>query len=144
MSDPVPDSPVITETDLEALNQRALVRILDRVRMATTVLLVIAGLAVLAWVWTTLRNQGVIDEGNPEGFGPFFSGEDLSIRDRIDILTLSLSQLMFALGLAGIALGIRAYCEVATLNAGGTLTGWNVGDPVEPGPEPDPIDLPRS
>jgi hypothetical protein len=30
---------------------------------------------------------------------------------------------------------------VATLNAGGTLTGWNVGDPIES--DPDPIDLPQ-
>ena len=44
-----PAPPVITETDLQGLNQRALLRTLDVVRRVTTVLVVIAGLLVLAW-----------------------------------------------------------------------------------------------
>jgi len=142
MSDATPDSPVITEADLEALNQRALVRILDRVRVATTVLFVIAGVAVFAWAWTQLRYQGVIGDNDEGGIGAAFGGEDPSLKARLDIISASFLQLVFAMGLAGVALGIRAYCEVATLNAGGTLTGWNVGDPIES--EPDPIELPRS
>jgi hypothetical protein len=142
MTDPTPDSPVITDADVVALNQRALLRILHRVRLASTILLVIAGVAVLAWVWIALRNQGVIDDSDDEGFGAVFGGEDLSFKTRVDLLSSMIFQLVFALGLAGVALGIRAYCEVATLNAGGTLTGWNVGDPIES--EPDPIDLPRA
>ena len=110
--------------------------------MASSVLLVIAGLAVLTWVWTALRNQGVIGDSDDQGFGTVFvrRGPDRQESDRhphLDALAAGLRP-----GLAGIALGIRAYCEVATLNAGGTLTGWNVGRPRRAGSELDPIDLP--
>jgi hypothetical protein len=37
-----------------------------------------------------------------------------------------------ASAVAGIGLGIRLYCDVATLRAGGSLTGWEVGDSIEP------------
>jgi hypothetical protein len=131
MSDPHPDPPTITPEDLTALNQRALLRSIDLVRRASTVLLVLAGTIGLAWLWSTLRSQGLIGTDD-DGFTPVFTGEDLSVKDRIDFLAATLYSLGTASAVAGIGLGIRLYCDVATLRAGGSLTGWEVGDSIEP------------
>jgi hypothetical protein len=143
MTDPALDPPVVIREDLEGLNQRAVLRTIEVVRRLTTVLFIIAALLFASWLWALLRNQGVIDSAD-EQFTPFgVSGDDLSLQTRVDIFAATLAQLAFAAAVAGIALGIHLYCEVATLNAGGSLTGWNVGDPIEPDPEAEPIDLPR-
>jgi hypothetical protein len=133
---------VITEDDLRGLNQRAVLRTLDLIRRATGLLFLVAGLLAAAWLWTTLRTQGVIEADADQSFTPVFSGQDLSLQERLDFFATTMNQLAFAGALAGVALGVRAYCTVATLNAGGTLTGWNLGDPIDP--DGDPIELDRT
>ena len=142
MSDPAPEPPEVTEDDLASLNQRAVLRTLDLVRRASTVLFVLAILIAAAWLWSTLRTQGVIGADDDQSFTPVFTGEDLSLKERVDFLASTLYQLALAGALAGVALGARAYSTVATVNAGGSLTGWNVGDPIDP--EGEPIELDQS
>jgi hypothetical protein len=137
----VSDSQTITEEDVAGLNQRAVLRVADIARRCSTGLLVVAGVIALAWLWQTLRYQGVITDENSGGFSISYLGdEDLTWKQRVDALTLTMSMLGFAGALAGIGVGLRVYCEVTTLRVGGSLTGWNVGDPIEDD-EAEPVDL---
>ncbi len=128
MSEP---SPVITEEDIAGLNQRALLRVVDIARRGSTVLLVLAGVIALAWVWQTLRYQGVITDMDRGGFGVSFVGEDLTWKQRLDAVALTMIPLGFVGLVAALGLGLRVYCEATTLQVGGSLTGWAVGDRIE-------------
>lgn len=123
-------SPVITEADLAGLNQRALLRLVDVARRASIALLVLAGVIALAWVWQTLRYQGVITDGEAGGF-TFFGGEDINWKQRVDAITLTMTTAAFAGLVGGLGLGLLVYCEVATARVGGSLTGWAVGDAID-------------
>jgi hypothetical protein len=128
---------VITEADLVALNQRALMRVLDIARRLSLILFGIAGVLLVMWFWIVLRQQGVIATTEQE-FSPMFAyGEDLSVRGRIDFLAASASDLALAAIVFGLALGLRVYCDASTLSAGGPLTGWELGDRIDT----DPVDL---
>jgi hypothetical protein len=136
MADPT-GSPTITEADLEGLNRRAVLRILRLAERLAVVLFVVAGLLALAWLWTVLRQQGVIDSEDGDVFSPFDGEHGLGWKARLDLFANTLFELAFAAGVLGIGLGTRAYCAVATVRAGGSLTGWELGEPIDP----DPIDL---
>jgi hypothetical protein len=133
-------SPVITEEDLTGLNQRALLRVVAVARRGSVALLVLAGVLALAWVWQTLRYQGVITDGQDEGFSLTFVGEDLTWRQRFDALALTMTLPAFAGLVAGLGLALRVGCDVATLKVGGTLTGLQVGDPIADPDDPDPTE----
>jgi len=137
----VSDSQTITAEDVAGLNQRAVLRVVDIARRGSTALLVVAGVISLAWLWQTLRYQGVITE-NDSGFSLGYLGdEDLTWKQRLDALTLTMSMVGFAGALAGIGLGLRVYCEVNKLRFGGSLTGWKIGDHIEEDPDgADPVD----
>lgn len=141
MTDHSSDSAVITEDDIETLNQRVLFRTLDVVRRATTVMFVVAGLIVLAWLWTVLRSQGVIDTDNL--FSPVSPREDaLTLMQRLDYLATTLYPLGTAALVAGVALGIRTYCTVALVHAGGNVSGLHLGDPLDTAADAIELDRP--
>jgi hypothetical protein len=118
--------------------------VIDVARRGSIALLVLAGVLALAWVWQTLRYQGVITDAESEGFSLTFVGEDLTWRQRFDALALTMTLPAFAGIVAGLGLALRVGCDVATLRVGGSLTGWSVGDPVDdpdgPGPQ-EPVEL---
>ena len=133
------ESPTITDADLAGLNQRALLRVVRMAERLSTVLFIVAALLALAWVWSALRQQGVIDSSDGDIFSPFDADEDLSWKARVDFFATTLSLLGLAAVVFGIGAGIRAYCAVAIVRAGGSLTGWQVGEEIDP----DPVDLER-
>jgi hypothetical protein len=91
---------------------------------------------VLSWIWQVLRQQNVISSGEQDFFTPFGGEEDLSWKSRLDLFTNTIFELGIAALVLGLALGIRAYAASATLHAGGTLTGWELGEPIA-----EPFDL---
>lgn len=131
----------ITEADLAGLNQRAVLRVVDLGRRASTALLVLAGVLALAWAWQVLRSQGVIgaDEGDLSRY--VFVGEDLDTTDRVDLLSATITSLGIAGMVAGLGIGVRVYCEATAERVGASLTGWRVGDPVEPPADDDLVGL---
>jgi hypothetical protein len=136
-------SDVITEDDFAGLNERALLRVVDVARRGSFALLVLAGVIALAWIWQTLRFQGVIDDSQSDRFS-LGLGDQLSAKQRLDALTTTITMLGFAGLVAGLGLGLRVYCEATTLRAGGSLTGWNVGDRIDDedgGDGPDLVEL---
>lgn len=125
MSEP---SPIITDGDIAALNQRALLRTIELARRAAIGLMVLAGLLFLAWLWQTLRMQGILG-GDDGGF--FFAGTDLSLKQRVDALTTLTTPLGYGALVFGVAVALRLGCDAAALRAGASLTGWQVGDPID-------------
>jgi CHASE2 domain-containing sensor protein len=135
------ESPVITEDDIDALNRRAVTRVIDTTRVASTVLLVVGTLLALAWIWEVLRTQGLIADRGNEGFSILYLGENLTIKQRVDALTTTITLLAFASLVAGFGIWLRVYCAVAALRVGGSLTGWEVGDRIDETDEAEPIAL---
>jgi hypothetical protein len=124
--------PRITEADLTALNQRALLRTIELARRAATVLLILAAVLALAWLWQILRQQGVLQDSAGDESGFVFVGRNLTFKQRIDAFTAFTTPLGYSALVFGLGTGLRLYCDVAMLRAGASLTGWQVGDPIDP------------
>lgn len=135
------ETDTITDDDLAALNQRALLRVVDLGRRASAALLLLAGVLALAWVWQLLRTQGVISDDDGDLSPYLFAGEDLEITARVDLLSTTITSLGLAGVVAGLGIGVRVYCEATAARVGGSLTGWSVGDAIEPPPDDDVVGL---
>jgi hypothetical protein len=124
------DGTALTDAEVRALNDAALLRTAQRVRWAGAAMVIIGLLAAAGWGWTMARSQQVLDDP-AGGFGGAPGAEiNLAVIDRIDILTSSLPFLAVAAIAVGTGIAVRLYAEGAILRAGGSLTPFSVGDPV--------------
>jgi hypothetical protein len=129
-------SATITQDDLDALNQRVLLRTAWLVRRLAEVVLLVALLVAIAWAWQVVRYQQLLTDNRVDGFLGVEVGAvgftDIPWTERVDVFAGSLGLLGSAALTAGIGLTIRLYAEAATLRAGGRITAWELGDAIEP------------
>jgi hypothetical protein len=125
------DADRITADDVAVLNRASLARVATVARYAAIVLLVIAGIGILAWLWIVARQQGVFGDSGRFAFG---SQEDPTVSERIDLLSSSFSLLVSAGMIGGLGFGLRLLSDFVLLRAGATLTGVEVGDAVDEAP----------
>ncbi len=101
---------------------------------ASYVLLAVAAILVVAWLYQTVRQQQQLDGGFFGGSGPFDEESDgPSIWDRLDIGLSTLFYLAEAGVVAAGAMGLRLFGDLMAVRAGGAL-------PAEPNP-PIEVDL---
>jgi hypothetical protein len=132
-------SPFITDDDMTALNQREIVRTAQVVRRVAEVVIAIAGVLVVAWLWNLVRFQQLVsDSPGDGGLGIDIGIVDVTWTERVDIFMQSLGALGQAALVGGVGLALRLYGQVVTLRDGGAdITPWKVGDPIEPDDEDD-------
>jgi hypothetical protein len=121
------DPETITAEDVDELNRAALNRSAAIARWGGSALVVIGVLGILAWLWLTVRSQ---QEADPAQFLGGSEPSDVSLGERITLLTNYVTILVFA-GLAvGLGLFLRVAADVGQIKAGGSITGLQVGEEV--------------
>jgi hypothetical protein len=123
-------SSAIEADDVAWLNTRAVERAGAFTRLAGTALVVVGVLGAATWAWLTVRQQQRLDDVG----GQFeLRGADPSLTDRIDAFAEFVLFLVWA-GLAvGAGVGLRLAAHYTVVRAGGSVTGFAVGDPVPDG-----------
>ncbi len=129
-------TPHITQEDLDALNRRALIRSAHVVRQAARVLLVVAAVLVLAWLWNTVRSQQQLN-----GYDSFIIADagltadagspDVTWTQRVDAAVGYLVLLAYAALTAGLGLALRLYAEATIVREGADITPWQLGDRID-------------
>ena len=124
------DDSTVTADDVDDLNRMALNRSSAIARIVGTGIVVVGIFGFLCWLWLTVRAQQNLDES-----GGFFANvsdaPDVSMKERFDLLAGTASLLMFA-GLAiGLGLFLRVAADAGQTYAGGSVTGFQVGEPVD-------------
>jgi hypothetical protein len=135
----------ITAEDVAFLNRQAVARAGAFGRLSGTGLVAVGAVAALAWLWFTIRQQQMMDDG-AGGSDPFGSAPEVTFADRLDMFTNGISLLVFAGLAAGGGLGLRLLADYTVARVGGSLTGFEPGDQA-PAPlesEPDSDDKPES
>lgn len=122
-----PDDDVVIESDVENLNRVAVERSASIARIAGSVLVVIGAVGVAGWAWITVRTQ---DRAGPVqfGLGEDFDAPDVSLSERIDLFTASLSLLLSSAVVVGVGLFLRFAGDYGQTRVGGSVTGFRVGD----------------
>jgi hypothetical protein len=119
------EADTVTAADVAGLNQAVVARAASLARRASTALLVVAGIGLLAWAWITLRGLGVLgdtfdDLGDP-GFG---------VDERIDLVAGYTIVLVYSALTAGLAVALRLGADYSVARTGGSLTGVRTGEPL--------------
>jgi hypothetical protein len=122
---------IVTSEDVIVLNRAVMVRAAAFARLAGTALLVVAGVAVAAWVWVTVRQQQAAEDS----FVGFPGDEDLSLGQRVDLFANTLTYLIYAAVAGGVGVALRLLADYTVARTGGSLTGFESGDTL-PDPEP--------
>lgn len=121
------DNLVVSESDVANLNRRAVERSAGIARIAGTVFVVIGAVGAAGWAWAAVRTQ---DRG-AFGFGEDFEAPTLSLAKRVDLLASTLSLLMFSAVVVGVGLLLRFAGDYGQTRVGGSVTGFQVGDPFD-------------
>jgi hypothetical protein len=122
---------IVTTEDVVVLNRAVVARAAVFARMAGTVMLVVAGIALAAWVWVLVRQQQAAEDSLV--FVP--TGDDLTVGQRVDLFVNTLAYLVYAAVTGGVGIGLRLLSDYAVARTGGSLTGFEPGDTL---PDPDP------
>lgn len=95
-------------------------------------LVVTAAIGVVAWVWLTVRAQMTADDvfGGTGAFDDIGGG--MSFADRVDLLLGYVALLVSAALTGGVGLGLRLVADTSVARAGGSLTGFAIGDAAPP------------
>jgi hypothetical protein len=120
------DDSTVTSEDVDDLNRQALDRSSAIARIGGTVLVIIGILGALAWLWLTIRAQ---QEAQPAEFDTFGdqAPPDISLGERITLVTTYLSMLLWASVAAGLGVFLRVVADAGQTYAGGSITGFQVG-----------------
>jgi hypothetical protein len=123
---------IVTAEDVVVLNRAVVSRAAAFARVTATALLVVAGLALAAWVWVLVRQQQAAEDSLV--FVP--TGDDLTVGQRVDLFVNTLAYLVYAAVTGGVGVGLRLLADYAVARTGGSLTGFEPGDRL-PDPEPE-------
>ena len=126
---------IVTAEDVVVLNRAVVARAAAFARVTGTALLVVAGLALAAWVWVLVRQQQAAEDSLV--FVP--TGDDLTVGQRVDLFVNTLAYLVYAAVTGGVGVGLRLLADYAVARTGGSLTGFEAGDRL-PDPEPERVD----
>jgi hypothetical protein len=122
---------IVTADDVAALNRATVTRAAAFVRMAGTALVVAGVVFLTAWAWVVVRQQQRLDDEMVfTGVSEVGPEDGVSMQERIDVLTTSLSLLFFGALLVAVGLASRLLADHTVARAGGTLTGYEAGDVV--------------
>jgi hypothetical protein len=140
MTEPT-EGDIVTAEDVAALNRATVARAAAFARLAGTALVVVGVVVLAAWAWVTVRQQQRLSsvEGAYTGLSDVRPGSDVSVQERIDVLSTGVVLVFEAALLVGVGLGLRLFADNSVARAGGTLTGYEVGD-VMGAEEPDDED----
>jgi hypothetical protein len=136
------DSGTITGEDVAWLNGRSVARAGAFARLAGTALIVAGALGVLTWLWVSVRRQQQLDEiadfanglgDGSEGGVLSFTDRTVSFSERIDVLADTVTLLLTAALAVAAGSGLRLVAEYTVARTGGSVTGFEVGDPVPEG-----------
>ena len=136
------DSSTITGEDVAWLNGRSVARAGAFARLAGTALIVAGALGVLAWLWVSVRRQQQLDEiadfanglgEGSEGGVLSFTDRTVSFSERIDVFADTVMLLLTAALAVAAGSGLRLVAEYTVARTGGSVTGFEVGDPVPEG-----------
>jgi hypothetical protein len=120
---------LITADDLAALNRAELRRTAGLARHASTGLFAVAALGAAAWAWTMVHQQ--IQLGS--SFGGFGGGDpQVSFTDRVDVFAGNVLQLVLAGALVAAAIVVRLLGDHLFDRHGGSLCGYEIGEPLDP------------
>jgi hypothetical protein len=143
--DSATDSSTITGEDVTWLNGRSVARAAAFARLAGTALVVVGALGVVAWAWTNVRRQQQLSEITDlmGGFGDdadggvvSFADRTVSLSERIDAAADTITLLLSAALAVAAGYGVRLVAEYTVARTGGSLTAFDVGDPVPGDPVP--------
>jgi hypothetical protein len=123
---------IVTTEDVVVLNRAVVARAAAFARVTGTALLVVAGLALAAWVWVLVRQQQAAEDSLV--FVP--TGDDLTVGQRVDLFVNTLAYLVYAAVTGGVSMGLRLLADYTVARTGGSLTGFEPGDRL-PDPEPE-------
>lgn len=115
----------VTESDVAVLNRAMVERAASFTRIAGTVLVVAGALGIAAALWVIVREQQQIG-----GFSSGFESgtEDVSLLDRIDLISARFGALLLPVLVGGAGLALRLMADYVVGRSGGSLTGFDVGD----------------
>jgi hypothetical protein len=125
------DDSTIGAEDIARLNGMTVERAGAFARLAGSALVAAGAVGVLAWLWVSVRQQQMIDDG---GGGFAFGGEaGPSLVDRIDAFVDYVVFLPWSAVAVGAGFGLRLAADYTTARVGGSLSGFAIGDPVPDG-----------
>ena len=124
------DDGLLNSADIATLNTAAVERAAALARLVGFALVVLGGVGAIAWAWVAVRTQDRVTSVDVT-FGSEASPVGLSISDRIDLLAQSVGLLLTAGALVGLGLLLRLAADYAQSRAGGSITGFRVGDRFE-------------
>jgi hypothetical protein len=141
-------SSTITGEDIAWLNGRSVARAGAFARLAGTALIVAGALGVVAWLWMSVRRQQQLSEiadfanglgdGSGDGDVLSFTDQTVSLSERIDVLADTAMLLVTAALAVAAGSGLRLVAEYTVARTGGSVTGFEAGDPVPEGGIADP------
>jgi hypothetical protein len=118
----------ITADDVASLNRTAVVRAAAFARLAGSLLVVVGALGVAATIWLAVRQQQAAHGSGIAAFGS--QSRDISLANRIDLLINPIGYLLSATLTGATGLALRLIADYAVARMGGSLTGFEVGDPM--------------
>ena len=120
----------ITAEDIAAANDEWLDKAARLARALTTVLLVVAALGVLSWIWIQIRIQTELDTRGIT----YSTGEPSEAVHRLDALTGNLGLLLQSSLAAAVGAALRLWTSKLHADRGRSLHGARIGD-LSPDPE---------
>jgi hypothetical protein len=121
------DDATVTPEDVDELNRQALNRSSAIARVGGTVLVVVGVLGALTWLWLTVRSQQNAQPAEFIGLGDDIEIPDVSLGERITLLSTYFTTLLFSALAAGLGLFLRVVADAGQTFAGGSVTGFQVG-----------------
>ena len=116
---------VVTAADVAALNSAAIDRSATLARLTGAGLVVVGTVAALGWLWMSVRTQQQLEDGMFVGFG---ETEQVDAEVRLDQFAINLWMIGAAAAVVGLGAAMRVLADYAQARAGGSITGFQVGD----------------
>jgi hypothetical protein len=122
------EDPRVTVDDVAEANTATLSATAKIARNVGTLLLILAAVGTVGWLWVVARQQGLFGGRDSAGF--FISPDgDLSLTRRVDLFASSLGMALNFAFLAGMGLALRLGSDYVVSRTGGSLTDLEVGEP---------------
>jgi hypothetical protein len=131
----------VTADDVAGLNRSAVTRAAFFARWVGTVLVIGGVILLAAAVWTSVRLQQRLDERSGSAIGGLETdADDPTLLDRTDVFAQGLINWTLPALVIGGGLGLRLFADYSMARTGGSISGFEPGDPVPGGDEDDDAD----